>query len=75
MTIARVFERVSGSQGMQLRRRGATDACIVCGMPALPGVLTFAHIHLRDLHLSPHNDPTRVFCSTFGFGTRTRTVH
>jgi hypothetical protein len=31
-------------------------------MPELPGVLTFAHIHQRDLHLSPRNDPTRVFC-------------
>jgi hypothetical protein len=30
-------------------------------MPALPGVTAFAHIHMRDLHLSPQQDPTRVF--------------
>jgi hypothetical protein len=46
----------------QLRRVGATDNCIVCGMPAWPGVVAFAHIHMRDLDLSPRKDPTRVFC-------------
>ena len=56
------FVRVSGSPGGQLRRLGVTDACIVCGMPALPGVATSAHIHARDLHLSPRNDPSGVFC-------------
>jgi hypothetical protein len=56
------FVRAPGSRGGQLRRLGATDAGIVCGMPGLPGVLTFAHIHARDLHLSPRNDPSRVFC-------------
>jgi hypothetical protein len=30
-------------------------------MPALPGVTAFAHIHMRDLHLSPDRDATRVF--------------
>jgi hypothetical protein len=43
------FVRVSGSQGGQLRRLGATSACIVCGMPGLPGVLTFAHIYERHI--------------------------
>src|SRR5258708_23153088 len=33
----------------------------VCGIPALVGVTAFAHIHMRDLHLSPHRDATRVF--------------
>jgi hypothetical protein len=56
------YARVSANGRSQLRRLGATGACIVCGMPGLPGVLTFAHIHLRDLQLSPRNDPTRVFC-------------
>jgi hypothetical protein len=46
----------------QLRRVGATENCIVCGMPDLPGVLSFAHIHMRCLDLSPCRDPTRVFC-------------
>jgi hypothetical protein len=32
------------------------------GCPGLPGVVAFCHIHMRDLHLSPCNDPTRVFC-------------
>jgi hypothetical protein len=31
-------------------------------MPGLPGVTAFAHIHVRDRHLSPCNDATRVFC-------------
>jgi hypothetical protein len=53
-----MYERVK----KQLRRIGATDNCIVCGMPAWPGVLSFAHIHMRDLDLSPRKDPTRVFC-------------
>jgi hypothetical protein len=57
-----VYIRVSANRGSQLRRIGAVDNCIVCGMPALPGVATFAHIHARDLHLSPRNDPSRVFC-------------
>jgi hypothetical protein len=57
-----VYIRVSANRGSQLRRIGAVDNCIVCGMPGLPGVLTFAHIHRRDLHLSPQNDPMRVFC-------------
>lgn len=45
----------------QLRRIGATDHCIVCGLPDHGGVLAFAHIHSKDLHFSPRNDPTRVF--------------
>ena len=48
--------------GKQLHRVGATDNCIVCGMPAFPGVVAFAHIHMRDLDWSPLKDPTRVFC-------------
>jgi hypothetical protein len=57
-----MYVRASANRGAQLRRIGATDHCIVCGMPALPGVTAFAHIHMRDLHLSPCRDPTRVFC-------------
>jgi hypothetical protein len=30
-------------------------------MPALPTVTAFSHIHMRDLHLSPSQDATRVF--------------
>ena len=56
------YIRVSAGRASQLRRVGATEACIVCGMPALPGVTAFAHIHMRDLVLSPLGDPTRVFC-------------
>jgi hypothetical protein len=58
----RMYIRVQANRGSQLRRIGAAEACIVCGMPALPGVTAFAHIHMRDLHLSPCNDATRVFC-------------
>jgi hypothetical protein len=57
-----MYIRVPAKRGSQLRRIGATEACIVCGMPALPGVTAFAHIHMRDRHLSPCNDATRVFC-------------
>jgi len=57
-----MYRRVPVNRGSQLRRVGATEACIVCGMPRLPGVTAFAHIHMRDLHLSPCNDATRVFC-------------
>jgi hypothetical protein len=32
------FVWVSSRRGRQLRRPGATDACIVRGMPGLPGV-------------------------------------
>jgi len=52
-----MYERVKH----HLRRVGTTNHCIVCGMPDLPAVLAFAHIHFDDLHLSPRNDPTRVF--------------
>jgi hypothetical protein len=58
----RMYIRVQANRGSQLRRIGATEACIVCGMPGLPGVTAFAHIHIRDQHLSPCNDATRVFC-------------
>jgi hypothetical protein len=34
---------------------------IVCGMPGIPGVTAVAHIHMRDRHLSPRNNATRVF--------------
>jgi hypothetical protein len=57
-----MYMRTSANRGSQLRRAGATEACIFCGMPALPGTTAFAHIHWRDLHLSPYQDPTRVFC-------------
>jgi hypothetical protein len=57
-----MYMRATANRGSQLRRRGATEACIVCGIPALPGTTAFAHIHRHDLHLSPCNDPTRVFC-------------
>jgi hypothetical protein len=55
-----LYMRVSANRGSQLRRIGATDHCVVCGMPALPGVAAFAHIHMRDLTLSPAGDPSRV---------------
>jgi hypothetical protein len=55
-----MYFRARANRGSQLRRIRATDHCIVCGMPALPGVTAFAHIHMRDLHLSPHQDATRV---------------
>jgi uncharacterized protein Usg len=61
VTNTRKYARVSGNRGQELRRVDATEACIVCGMPDLPGVLTFAHIHMRDLHLAPDYDPRRVF--------------
>jgi hypothetical protein len=57
-----IFVRVSTGRSSQLRRVGATNNCIVCGMPALPGVLALGHIHIRDLHLSVPRDATRVFC-------------
>ena len=57
-----MYMRASAKRGSQLRRRGAIEACVFCGIPALPGTTAFAHIHRHDLHLSPHNDPTRVFC-------------
>jgi hypothetical protein len=57
-----MYMRASGSRGSQLRRRVAIEACIVSGMPTLPGTTAFAHIHGRDLHLAPCNDSTRVFC-------------
>ena len=57
-----MYIRAAANRGPQLRRRGATEACIVCGIPALPGTTAFAHIHWRDIHLSPCSDPTRVFC-------------
>jgi hypothetical protein len=31
-------------------------------MPALPDLVTFTHIHMRDLILSPSCDHTRVSC-------------
>jgi hypothetical protein len=62
MSSVGLYVRVCAKRGSQLRRIGATDHCIVCGMPALPGVAAFAHIHMRDLVLSPAGDPTRVFC-------------
>jgi hypothetical protein len=57
-----IFVRVSAGRGSQLRRVGATNNCVVCGMPTLPGVLAFGHIRIRDLHLSVPRDATRVFC-------------
>jgi hypothetical protein len=33
-----MYFRARANRGSQLRRIGATDHCIVCGMPALPGV-------------------------------------
>ena len=62
MNSSGLYIRVSDKRGSQLRRIDATEACIVCGMPALPGVAAFAHIHMRDLILSPACDRTRVFC-------------
>jgi hypothetical protein len=57
-----MYMRASAKRGSQLRRRGAIEACVFCGIPALPGTTAFAHIHRHDLHLSPYNDSTRVFC-------------
>jgi hypothetical protein len=62
MTAAPMYIRTRGNQGWELRRIGAIDACIICGMPNLPGAVTFAHIHTRDLAFLPNRDPTRVFC-------------
>jgi hypothetical protein len=62
MSRRQIYTRVSANRGSQLRRIGASDNCIICGIPALPGVAAFAHIHMRDLDLSPSGDPTRVFC-------------
>ena len=45
----------------RLQRVGAVEACIFCGMPNLPGTLTWAHIHERDLALAPGSDRRRVF--------------
>lgn len=44
----------------QLCRKGATEACIWCGIWH-PGWLTWAHIHKEDLLLSPDRLPHRVF--------------
>jgi hypothetical protein len=57
-----MYFRTRAKRGSQLRRIGAMDHRVVCGMPPLPGVTAFAHIHMRDQHLSPCNDATRVFC-------------
>lgn len=57
----RMYIRAPASHGSHLRRIGATDHCIVCGILDLPGVLAFAHIHIHDLALSPDGDPSRVF--------------
>jgi len=57
-----MYVRARANRGAQLRRLGATDHCIFCGIPALPGVTAFAQIHRRDLRLSPRWDATRVFC-------------
>lgn len=57
-----MYTVVRAHKGSQLRRVGATENCIICGIPEVPGVVAFAHIHMRDLHLSPMRDPTRVFC-------------
>ncbi|MEA2736863.1 MAG: hypothetical protein QOH05_170 [Acetobacteraceae bacterium] len=40
-----MYVRARANRGSQLRRIGAADHCIVCGMPALPGVTAFAHPH------------------------------
>jgi hypothetical protein len=61
MKIGPVYIRTRGNQGLELRRKGATTHCIVCGIPDLTGVLTFAHIHIQDLTLSPDGNPSRVF--------------
>jgi hypothetical protein len=62
MKTAPVYIRARGNQGPELQRAGATAHCIVCGIPDLPGVLTFAHIHIQDLALLPVSDASRVFC-------------
>jgi hypothetical protein len=54
----------TGSHGQKLFRRGATSHCIICGMPDVPGALSFAHIHRRDSHLSPHGDYDQNWIST-----------
>ena len=45
----------------RLRRIGADKACVFCGTPKLPGTLTWARIHERDLALAPEADRRRVF--------------
>ena len=56
-----MYMRASGTRGTELRRVGATTHCIVCGLQGAGGVLAYAHIHMRDLHLSPEGDEQRVF--------------
>jgi hypothetical protein len=57
MTVVTAFKRVKD----QLRRIGATDACIWCGMPDVGGTLTWAHIHPKDRALASEGDLARVF--------------
>ena len=63
---SRMYAQRSGSHGQELFRLGATSHCIVCGMPNIPGVLSFAHIHRRDTHLSLYGDERRVFRLCWG---------
>src|SRR3954452_24592529 len=56
-----MYELRSGSHGPELRRIGATSNCIICGMPNVPGALSFAHVHRRDAGFSPRGDERRVF--------------
>jgi hypothetical protein len=63
---SQMYAQRSGSHGQELFRLGATSHCIVCGMPDIPGVLSFAHIHRRDTHLSPYGDERRVFRLCWG---------
>ncbi len=60
-TKTQLYERRDGRPKGDLYRVGAIANCIVCGMPDMKGVLTFAHIHICDLDLSPDADETRVF--------------
>jgi hypothetical protein len=50
-------------EGRYLCRVGADDGCIWCGMPDLPGFLTWARVHERprDLRLSPDRSDKRAF--------------
>jgi len=56
-----------------LCRKGATEACVVCGISD-PGCLTYMHIHEEDVRSSPDRspdqDPRRVIrgCYNHHFG-------
>jgi uncharacterized protein DUF3489 len=55
---ALMYARVSGNMGRNCGG-GAAGACIVCGMPTCHPSWP-SHVHARNLHLPPGNEPTGV---------------